>query len=307
MKNLSNIVILCGGQSGESEVSLKSASSVFKVLKLIYPVRCIPLEINELPKGLNANTDLIFPLTHGDFGEDGQLQSLLDEGGFAYIGSGVNASKICIDKMISKELAKNNNLPVLPGICLNSGDLLNPSIITQTIGKKPFVLKPTNKGSSIGVHICKDINELQTIWESIDEGRWMIEPYVHGRELTIGVLQGKALGAVEVQPKHGFYDFKNKYTPDACDYLYPAPIDETTLKQLQNIAEIFFKGAGCLDFGRIDFLLDSDEHVWFLEMNTIPGMTDQSLFPKSAACVGISFEGILQKLIKGAYQRFNEK
>lgn len=307
MKDLKKIVILCGGQSGESEVSLKSAAPVLKVLETIYPVQCIKLEVNKLPEGLNPNTDLIFPLIHGDFGEDGQLQSLLDEGNFAYIGSGVNASKICIDKMISKTLAKNNDLPVLPGIRLNSGDPLNSFNIEGTIGQKPLVLKPTDKGSSIGVHICKNIDELKTVWTSINEGHWMIEPYVHGRELTVGILQGKALGAVEIRPKQGFYDFKNKYTAGSCEYLYPAPIGEATLQQLQNIAEVFFEKAGCLDFGRVDFLLEPDGHVWFLEMNTIPGMTDQSLFPKSASCVGIAFEEILKKLIKGAYQRFNKK
>lgn len=303
MKHWENIVILCGGKSGERDVSIKSAEPVFHVLKDLYPTKLIRLDENKLPEGLNADTDLIFPLIHGDFGEDGQLQLLLEQGHFAYLGSNSVASALCIDKIRSKQLALQHNLPALPGIKLHAGDTLDRNLLS-TLGSDAFVLKPIDKGSSIGVHLCENYAALQSVWEEIQSGTWMIERFVHGRELTVGLLQGKALGAVEIRPKHGFYDFKNKYTAGACEYLFPAPIEEKTLLQLQKVAADFFKYAGCLDFGRVDFILEPNGNIWFLEMNTIPGMTSQSLLPKSAACVGISFEQLLVKLIEGVRERF---
>ncbi len=303
MKNLRNVVILCGGQSGERDVSIKSAEPVFDVLKELYPTKLIRLDENKLPEGLNPDTDLIFPLIHGDFGEDGQLQLLLEHRNFAYLGSDSKASVLCIDKMKSKQVALKSNLPVLPGIMLEAGDPLDKAYI-ETLGGSSFVLKPINKGSSIGVHLCENFEVLQNVWDKICVGNWMIERFVRGRELTVGVLQGEALGAVEIRPKHGFYDFKNKYTIGACEYLFPAPIKEDVLIRLQNIAAKFFKQAECLDFGRADFILEPNGNVWFLEMNTIPGMTSQSLFPKSAACVGITFEKLLVRLIEGVRGRF---
>lgn len=303
MKILKNIVILCGGQSGERDVSIKSAEPVFNVLKNLYPTQLIRLDENKLPEGLNADTDLIFPLIHGDFGEDGQLQLLLEQGHFAYLGSDSTSSALCIDKMRSKQLALQHGLPALPGIMIKAGDELDKALL-KDLGGNAYMLKPTDKGSSIGVHLCKNYEALQSAWEEIRTGTWMIEPYVHGRELTVGLLQGKALGAVEIRPKHGFYDFKNKYTAGACEYLFPAPIEEETLLRLQEVAVDFFKYAGCLDFGRVDFILEPNGNVLFLEMNTIPGMTSQSLLPKSAACVGIPFEKLLTSLIEEARKRF---
>lgn len=304
MKDFKNVVILCGAQSGEREISIKSAQPVFDVLKNLYPTRLIQLEENKLPDDLNPASDLIFPLTHGDFGEDGQLQKLLEQNHFSYLGSDSVSSALCIDKIRSKHLARRIGLPTLPCVALFPGQMLTEYALTAALKTSSFVLKPTNKGSSIGVHICHTFHDLLSIWEKISTGTWMVEPYVQGRELTLGVLQGKALGVVEICPKTGFYDFKNKYTAGACEYIYPADISAEILQKMQSIAVEFFKYANCLDFGRIDCILTPDDQVWFLEMNTIPGMTDQSLFPKSAACVGISFESLLKRLIEGALKRF---
>lgn len=306
MSELKRIVILCGGESDERAVSLKSAEPVLKVLEKFYWVHCIHLNVNILPEELDPKRDLVFPLIHGDFGEDGRLQKLLEAEHFTFIGSNSNASALCIDKLRSKQLAQKHGLPVLPAIPIQAGEYLDEAFICGQLGTTTFVLKPTNKGSSIGVHLCKDFNELRSIWSQIREGYWMIERYVKGRELTVGVFQGEALGAVEICPKEGFYDYKNKYTPGACDYFAPAPISSELLKQLQTIAKDFYQYAGCLDLGRVDFILENNQKVWLLEMNTIPGMTECSLFPKSAACVGIDFETLLVRLVEGACQRFQE-
>ena len=303
MKHFERIIILCGGQSGERDVSLHSAEPVFEALKKMYPTQLVTLDANALPTELNPETDLIFPLTHGDFGEDGQLQSLLEEKKFVYIGSDSASSALCMDKMRSKRLAAGKGISVLPAIKLTIGQVLDKEELEKTLKSTAFVLKPTDKGSSIGVHLCENFDVLCAAWADVKEGHWMLEPYARGRELTVALLHGKALGVGEICPKEGFYDYHNKYTEGACDYFFPASLEEAVEEQVRRIAEIFFKVAACWDFGRADFIMDTDGNVWFLEMNTIPGMTAQSLLPKSAACVGITFEALLRELVKGACER----
>lgn len=303
MKNFKNIVILCGGQSGEREVSLHSSEPVFETLKKMYPTRLLRLDENTLSQDLNPESDLIFPLIHGDFGEDGRLQMLLEEKGFTYVGSDPKASALCMDKIRSKHLAAENGMSVLPAIEPTVGQALDREAIEKMPKSTAFVLKPTDKGSSIGVHLCENFDALCVAWSDVKEGHWMIEPYACGRELTVGLLHGKSLGVGEICPKQGFYDYHNKYTEGACEYIFPALLEDTVAERLRRIAEIFFKAAGCRDFGRADFVTDTDGNVWFLEMNTIPGTTAQSLLPKSAACVGITFEALLRRLIEGACER----
>lgn len=303
MKHSEKIVILCGGQSGEREVSLHSAEPVFEALKKMYPTQLLRLDENRLPRDLNPETDLIFPLIHGDFGEDGRLQALLEAKGFTYVGSDAKASALCMDKIRSKHLAAGKGLSVLPAVELTIGQALNREMLEKTLKTTAFVLKPTDKGSSIGVHLCENFDALCVAWSDVKEGHWMIEPYVRGKELTVGLLHGKTLGVGEICPKEGFYDYHNKYTEGACEYIFPALLDDTVAERVRRIAEIFFEAAGCRDFGRADFVTDTDGNVWFLEMNTIPGMTAQSLLPKSAVCVGITFEALLKQSVDGALER----
>jgi D-alanine-D-alanine ligase len=297
------VVVLFGGEGEEREISFKSAELTIGCLKQFFNVRSIQLDTNELPMHLRLHKDLIFPLIHGDFGEDGRLQYLLEQGGYAMVSSGSKASRLCIDKMKSKRLAGRYGIPVLPAMNLVVGEALDETHLKTVLKSETFVLKPTDKGSSIGVHLCESFQALQHIWSTVKDGNWMVERHVHGRELTVGILQGEPLGVVEIRPKVGFYDFKNKYTAGACDYLLPAPVDADTFQKVRAIASEFFKRAHCLDFSRADFLLEDDGNIWFLEINTIPGMTSQSLFPKSAACCGMSFDEVLQRIIHGAIDR----
>lgn len=300
MNCFKKIVVLYGGQSGEREVSIHSAESVIEVLNRYYPTRAICLDENQLPSDLNPSTDIIFPIIHGDFGEDGQLQALLEQQGFVYVGSDSVASSLCMHKLQSKQLARQNGLPVLPAIEVISGQNLSRSNLEKTLNSTAFVLKPENKGSSLGVQICPNFDALQSAWLSVEQGLWMIEPYIYGREITVGILQGQALGVGEICPQQGFYDFHNKYTPGACSYRFPADLSDQVVQIIQNIGVEFFKAAHCRDFSRADFILDINNQPWFLEMNTIPGMTDQSLFPKSAAAVGISFDVMIQRIVESA-------
>ena len=298
--------ILCGAESGEHDVSVKSAEAVFNVLKNHYATHMWELTRNALPENLDPDKDFIFPLIHGDFGEDGTLQALLEARGFCFVGSHSETSRICINKMQSKSLAKAIGIPVLPAIELVPGESIDYDKVLALLGSEKCVLKPTDKGSSIGVHLLDSFAQLEEVWQSINQGHWMLEKQVTGRELSLGVVQGQALGVVEIRPKHGFYDFKNKYTVGACEYFSPAPISNTLTEQLRTYAARFFERAHCLDFARADFIMDENEHVWFLEMNTVPGMTAQSLLPKSAACFGISFEALIESLVHSTLERYKE-
>lgn len=300
--NTQTVVVLYGGQSGEREISFKSALPTIKVLKNFYEVIAVQLDENCLPATLFPDMGLIFPLIHGDFGEDGQLQSMLEAGGFAYVGSDSRASALCMDKISAKNLAKLNQVSTLPCLELSVGQALCHTTVNAIVGDH-CVLKPVDKGSSLGVSLCKNFGSLTERWSTVVEGRWMLETLVHGRELTVGLLNGRALGVVEIVPKKGFYDYENKYTAGACEYLFPAPLSDALTQSLQRAAETVFSAAGCCDFARADFILDDEGRFWFLEMNTIPGMTEHSLFPKSASCVGFTFEEVVRCIVDSAFKR----
>jgi D-alanine-D-alanine ligase len=297
------IVVLYGGESGERKVSLQSAARTIRELEKQFPLRSIRLDSNELPKDLTRGKDLIFPLIHGEFGEDGRLQALLENEGYAFVGSGSQASALCMDKLRSRHLAQQLGIPVLPALELTPGQKLDKEQIRNQLGTEACVLKPVDQGSSLNVYLCDNLMELQEIWHPITRGRWMLERRVQGRELTLGLLQTEALGVGEICPRVGFYNYDNKYTPGACRYLFPAPLDGKLTENIQHLSRKFFAAAQCLDFGRTDFLLEHNDNLWFLEMNTIPGMTNLSLFPQSAACVGLDFGQALQRIVTGAAER----
>ena len=297
-----DIVVLYGGLGGEREVSFRSAFQTMQVLQSNFNVTGIQLDENTLPECLLENPCMVFPLIHGEFGEDGQLQELLEAANIPYVGSNAKSSSICIDKIRTKAIATEWNVPTLPTMSVNVGEVLSKDELMRRVGHN-YVLKPTNEGSSLGVSLCENFSELNEAWAKVKTGSWMIEKMARGRELTVGILCGKAMGVVEIAPKLGFYDFKNKYTTGACEYRYPAYLPNEITKALQEAAEIVFEKAGCLDFGRADFILDEYGQFWFLEMNTIPGMTEHSLLPKSASCKGISFENLVFKIVDSAFKR----
>lgn len=297
------VIVLYGGQSGEREVSLRSATRTIEALEKYFRVTPLCLEENQVPNSLSPEMGIVFPLIHGDFGEDGQLQAVLEERGFAFVGSGSLSSALCMNKVKTKRIAQKENIETLPTLHLPAKTHLSLADIEAALGKT-LVIKPTDKGSSIGVKITHSAEELQAAWTQVTEGDWMLEPYVKGRELTIGILNGKGMGVVEIVPKVGFYDYHNKYTPAATEYIYPAQIPASAEKKIRKAAEIIFDKANCIDFARADFILDDNNQPWFLEMNTIPGMTAQSLFPKSASCEGYSFEEVLRIMVESAIKRF---
>lgn len=303
MSGLAEIIVLCGGTSREREVSLVSGRTFAAAARNWFPVRLLELESDELPLGLNPDRVVIAPILHGTFGEDGELQAMLDNRGLHYIGSDARSSRRCMDKPACKLVAAERGVPVLEQVLFEAGSRPESQAVVDRLGQN-CVIKPTAEGSSVGLHICNGVNAVQAALDNIDCGSWMIEPRILGYDLSVGVLNGKALGVVSIQPSSGVYDYKSKY--EAADTVYecPAKLSREMTVQIQAWAVDVFSAAACRDFARIDFYISETGKVYFLECNTIPGMTASSLFPKSAAACGYDFSHLIQAMISPAVHRW---
>ncbi len=249
---------------------------------------------------------MIFPVLHGTFGEDGGLQRLLEEAGYEYVGCDSRSSHTCFDKELTLLAAESVGAPVaLRLVCAESG-LLEPAQAEREIGF-PAVLKPACQGSSVGLHIIRCREDLLGALPQMPAGKVLLEEQICGREFSIGVLDGNALGVVEIRPKGGVYDYAHKYTAGATEYLFPAPLSAEQTHEARQWAEKVYQVCGCRDFARVDFLQRPDGRFVFLEVNTIPGMTQTSLLPKSAHVCGMEYEELVQKMIGPALHRFKNR
>lgn len=303
------IIVLCGAQSPEREVSVRSGTACAEALRSTFPeTELRVLEENALPEDLNPQRDIIFPVIHGDYGEDGKIQRELESRGFSYAGCDTASSEICIDKSITKKIMREHGIPATDDITFRVSARPDVSAVIAHLGEA-LVVKPADKGSSVGLFLPTGSAELQTVLEgnlSAAE-KWIIEPRLSGRELTVGLLGGKAMGIVEIRPKTGVYDFTNKYTSGNTEYLFPAPIEESIAARIKAQAEKLFTVCGCRDFSRADVILCPDGSFYFLEVNTIPGLTATSLLPKSASCVGLDFPALTAAMIRPAIERFKNR
>ncbi len=299
------VVVLYGGVGSEREVSLRSGANMIAALAPHYPVVGVELTKAALPDNLDARKAIIFPALHGEFGEDGTLQALLEQAGIYYAGCDADSSRLCMDKQAIKAIAKELAIPVPKGICLHAGEPLPIASIADELGED-LVVKPCDQGSSVGVEFIQGKDALAQWWQAVSGGRWLIEECIHGRELTVGLLDGKAQGVVEIISARGFYDYQAKYTPGYSRYEYPAKLSADLTDRIQSIAEAIFAHAGCRDFARVDFLLAGDDDVRLLEINTIPGLTATSLLPKSASCNGYDFEQLAIAMLQPAIARFQQ-
>lgn len=304
---MAKVIVLCGGISPESEVSKVSGKFVFEAIKKNFDAELIVLEKNELPKEIDNKTSVVFPAMHGDYGEDGTLQYQLDQAKISYAGCDSLSSRTCMVKPATKALMKFANLPVANSIEFNANQKPDTTAISKLF-PNGAVIKPADKGSSVGLAITKNQQQTKDEIEKIKDGFWLVEEYVNGREFSIGVIDGKAMGLVEIIPEGGVYDYKRKYTAGSTRYEFPAKVSEKTLKAIQHAAEKAFEVCGCRDFARVDFILTDDEKSEFiiLEINTLPGMTPTSLFPKSASCVGYDFDNLCKKMVENAIQRLDK-
>jgi len=307
MKN-PKILVFNGGISPEREVSLVSGKHVCESLKKSFDAEAVRLDENKLPSGFDPAECVVFPAMHGDYGEDGTLQDELDAAGFAYAGCAGLASRVCMVKPASKSRMKTKGLPVARGIEFNAAQKPSAKLAFEMF-PNGAVLKPADKGSSVGLVVARTAEELERGLGGISEGSWMLEEFYKGREFSIGVIGGAAAGIVEIIPEGGVYDFKRKYTAGSTRYEFPAKVSEPAARAMKNAAESAFKVCGCRDFARVDFLMadESAPNFIILEINTLPGMTPTSLLPKSASCVGYNFDSLCEKLVEGAFKRFFSK
>jgi D-alanine-D-alanine ligase len=303
------VAVLCGGNSAEREISRRSGRNVFAALKRKgWDVDLLEIEsFDGLPQRLKPYS-AVFNILHGGVGEDGTVQLLLELMGKAYVGSGPLASALAMDKVEAKKAFQGKNLPTPPWALYQGVDVQGFVAQAKELGF-PLVLKPRREGSSVGVRIIRDEAEL---WENIQEmikefPEFFAEKYVPGREITAAILdQGegpKVLPLVELRPKRAFFDWVAKYTPGECEILCPAPLAPEEEKRAKDVALEAYLLLGCRDFARVDMRLDGSGVPYLLEVNTLPGMTELSLFPRAAAAAGIPYDNLVDLLLRRALSR----
>lgn len=320
---LKNIVVLMGGISPEREVSLRSGNAVAKALtEAGFNVSCIDVKDEKIEELDHMEIDVAFIALHGYFGEDGGVQELLESKGILYTGSGINASKLAMDKLATKRCFIEAGLTT-PGYIAVT-EFQEFTEIQQEINNLglPVVLKPTRNGSSIGISIIKDAKNLQTGLEKAFEFGYelLIEKYIKGRELTLGILDDKALPIIEIKTAVEFYNYDAKYKDNRTEYLIVKTTsgnDKNTVEdflnntgylspslynEAQELALNAHKVLGCRGFSRVDMLMDNVGKFYLLEVNTIPGFTEKSLLPKAAKAAGMSFSSLCKKIAELAFQ-----
>jgi len=306
---MDKIAVLEGGISPEREISLRSGEAIAKALreKEYEVIELDPANYSDfyslISKLRTERISIVFIGLHGGTGENGELQAALSLAGFKYTGSGPKACTLTMDKYVSKLMALDEGIPA-PEYILMREDLLNDyqdpndfSAIEAKLGL-PIIVKPNDSGSSVGISIVEKLFELKeavklalTYSDSV-----LLEQYIPGKELTATVLDGKALPLIEIRPLNGWYDFNNKYSKGHSEYLCPAPVEESVSQLIQLYAERLWKVLGLKGYARIDFRYDGNK-PYFLEVNTLPGMTDLSLTPMAAKAVGINFPELVDKIV----------
>lgn len=296
------IGVLLGGLGSEREISLKSGEAVAKVLtERGYDVQRVYVD-RDLDRVLRQNPiDVAFIALHGPYGEDGCVQGMLELMGIPYTGSGVLASALAMDKLKSKELFRLYNVPTPPYYVIEADRLGELEEVHGSFGFPVFV-KPRRAGSSVGAGRANDLAELRARCEDAAQfdGSILVERFVAGREVTVGLLDGQALGALEIAPKGSFYDYRSKYQVGQSEHYFPARLSPTRYKGVLKIAE---RAAACLGVtgaARVDLLVTDGENEYVLEVNTLPGMTPTSLLPKIAAGAGYDFGDLCEAILARA-------
>ncbi len=313
MEQFGRIGVLMGGVSSERAISLKSGKAITEAL-LRQGCEVVVLDITDggrdaiLALLREAGIDLAFIALHGQLGEDGTIQSILEEACILYTGSGVEASRLGFNKALAQNLFKKNGIITPSYVTLSNDDQVNTKTVVEQCEGFPVVVKPACEGSSIGIHLA---NTEQGLKEAMEHA-WqygdtvLVEQYIRGRELTVGILGQEALPVIEICPKHDFFDYDSKYTKGMAEYIVPAEIPKEISSKIQQSALAAHNVLGCADFSRVDFMLGHDQTFYVLEINTIPGFTSTSLLPKAASERGISFNQLCFQLIGLAYGKKEE-
>ncbi len=308
--SIGKIGVLMGGYSSEREISLKSGHGVAEALTNAgYQVERIDItsdDHRDITQQLQkSGIDVAFIALHGRLGEDGVIQSILESLGIRYTGPGVLASQRAFNKVTTQTLLKNAGLPVPPNVCISDGRMIDFKQAFAVLKKLPFVLKAGCEGSSIGVFLVRHPSQWQALFkDALAYGPYVIvEQFIKGREVTAGIFNGQPLPLVEIVPKSKFFDFNAKYTKGQTEYEAPAQLPEAVTKKVQDISLKACQVLGCEVFSRVDVRLDEQLNPYILEVNTIPGFTETSLFPKAARVAGYSFTDVCVHLIRLAYEQ----
>ncbi|HWL88834.1 MAG TPA: D-alanine--D-alanine ligase [Polyangiaceae bacterium] len=297
--------VLMGGLSGEREVSLRTGEGVaaaleargHEIVRIVIGPETAPVDL--LVR--QARIDVAFLALHGRGGEDGCVQGLLEWMGIPYTGSSVIGSALAMDKVKAKELFRLHNVPTPPYYVAAARDLSDLAELHASFGF-PVVVKPRGEGSSLGVSKASTPAELQEAVRAaltFDE-TVLVERFVRGMEVHVGVLDGRVLGAIEVVPKSGVYDYHSKYTSGATDYVCPPRLSATRVGGVVNLAERAVRALGCSGAVRVDLLVTEGENEYVLEVNTLPGMTPTSLLPQIAAAAGLDYGALCEAILAGA-------
>ena len=307
------VAVLMGGPSAEAEVSRVSAGEVAAALaEAGHDAELVELDRNTATRLATIAPDVVFPALHGPPGEDGTVQGFLEILELPYVGSGVHGSAAAMDKSLAKSVFRNVELPVAPDLVFDADTTPAEAdaLIRRNLGDR-VVIKPLRQGSAIGVTLIANGGDLQaglTSALALGDGI-LIEPYVLGREITVGVLdlhgsQIQALPVIEIRTAHEeWYDYTNRYTQGRSEHIIPAPLGEALNDKLQAITITAHRALGLRDLSRADFIVTDSEEIVLLEVNTMPGMTPTSLFPDGARAVGIEFHELMDKLVTSAIAR----
>ena len=297
------VAVLRGGVGREREVSLESGRCVAEALRavgldvIVSDIRPDDMQILD-----RRDIDVFFLALHGEFGEDGQLQRVFEDRDLVYTGCGPEASRLAFDKMASKRLfaAAGVDVPVV----VEFGPGADPTELDRQLEglSERFVVKPLRQGSSVGVYVVKSRSETVAAARKVREefGDCMVESFIEGREVTVGVLGRQPLPIIEIRSKTGFYDYNAKYIDDRTEYLFDTIEDETMRVRIVDAAMACFDALGCRDFSRVDLIVSEDGTPYALEVNTIPGFTPHSLLPKAAERVGIPMSELCVRIVRAA-------
>ncbi|MEF9933161.1 MAG: D-alanine--D-alanine ligase [Cetobacterium sp.] len=282
------IAVFMGGTSSEREVSLRTGAAILNSLvRQGYDAYKVDLTAENLVTAFTDNDyDLAYIALHGEFGEDGRVQALLDMLGKKYTGSGVTPSAVSMDKVLTKLIAEDIGI-LIPKTYTSVEDIEN----------FPVVVKPAKEGSSVGIYICNNKEEATVAVEALKDKKLLIEEFVKGEELTCGVMNGEAMGVLKITPKSGVYDYTSKYTTGMTDYQFPAQIDSKVYDAVMEASKKIHEELNLGGISRSDFIL-KDGKAYFLEVNTCPGMTETSLIPKIATLKNYTFDDLTRIMVE---------
>lgn len=302
------VAVVMGGPSAEREVSLNTGAAIANALREYGYTNVVEIDLDPRNFGkqlAESKAEVVFNAVHGLYGEDGRLQTLLEIREMPYTGSGMIASVSCMDKVITKRMLRDAGISTPACLIVNKKEIGIKEKIMQRFSL-PVVIKPASQGSSIGVEIVKEENQLdEALANAFKYSRdILVEEFIGGKELTVSMMQKDcevvALPVIHIAPHSGMYDYHSKYTKGATEYICPADLDEETTKKVQEISKQAYEVLGCSGVARADVMLDEEGNGYVLEINTVPGMTATSLVPKAAAAAGISFPELCNIILQSA-------